>query len=250
MRRFVRSTAARIGREGDLERVGLALHSLRQGKKWRQGQRDDERVKLVAAAVLRDGSNCIDIGANEGKLLEVFTGLAPHGRHIAYEPIPALADDLGARFPDVEIRRAAVSDEAGETSFVVHKSLASRSSMRSVGYSDEETETLTVAVETLDGSLGDYAPDLIKIDVEGAEHLALEGARETLRRHGPIVLFEHQQETASHYGVGPDRIFGLLTGVGYRIFDMEGDGPYTEADFRTAYEEGTRFNFLASPGVT
>jgi hypothetical protein len=135
----------------------------------------------------------------------------------------------------------------GETSFVVHKELASRSSMRSVGYPSELTETLTVRTEDLDSSLPDgYVPHLLKIDVEGAEHLVLRGALRTLAAHHPLVLFEHQKSTAAHYGSGPEEIFALLSGeAGMRIFDMDGSGPYTLEGFQHVYETGARWNFLA-----
>jgi FkbM family methyltransferase len=206
-------------------------------------------VRVVAAATLREDSNCIDVGANEGLLLQCFTELAPRGRHIAYEPVPALADALERRFPAVEVRRAAASDSVGETSFVVHKELASRSSMRPVGYPSDVTETLTVRTEDLDSSLPDgYVPHLLKIDVEGAEHLVLRGALRTLTAHRPLVLFEHQKSTASHYGSGPEEMFDLLTSqAGMRIFDMDGSGPYALDGFCHAYETGVRWNFLATP---
>jgi FkbM family methyltransferase len=215
----------------------------------RRNHRDDELVRVVAAATLREDSNCIDVGANEGLLLSCFADLAPRGRHIAYEPVPELADALERRFPSVEVRRAAASDCVGETSFVVHKELASRSSMRSVGYPSEVTETLTVPTEDLDSSLPDgYVPHLLKIDVEGAEHLVLRGALRTLAAHRPLVLFEHQKSTASHYGSGPEEMFGLLTGeAGMRIFDMDGSGPYTLPRFLRVYDTGSRWNFFAVP---
>jgi FkbM family methyltransferase len=201
----------------------------------------------VAAAALNEDSNCIDVGANEGALLQYFAELAPRGHHIAYEPVPSLADELERRFPGVEVRRAAASDSVGETSFVVHKELASRSSLRSVGYSSEETETLTVHTEDIDSSLPEgYVPHLLKIDVEGAEHLVLRGALGTLKKHRPLVLFEHQRSTASHYGSGPEEMFGLLAEeAGMRIFDMDGGGPYTLEALREAYETVSHWNFLA-----
>jgi len=229
------------------QRMHQRYRLLRGGRTMRRNHRDDEHVRLVAAATLCEDSNCIDVGANEGTLLRHFAELAPRGRHIAYEPVPALADALERRFPDVEVRRAAASDSVGETSFVVHKELASRSSMRSVGYSSEVTETLTVRTEDLDSSLPDgYVPHMLKIDVEGAEHLVLRGALRTVTEHRPLVLFEHQKSTASHYGSGPEEMFDLLSGeAGMRIFDMDGRGPYTLERFSEAYETGSRWNFMA-----
>jgi FkbM family methyltransferase len=248
LRQMVLRAARGLHVDDELSRVYEGYLSLRAGPVARRNARDDELVRLVAASVLREDSNCIDVGANEGALLRYFVELAPRGRHIAYEPVPALADDLERQFPEVEVRRRALSDQAGETSFVVHRELASRSSLRSVGYSSDETEQLTVQVEDLDSSLPEgYVPHLLKVDVEGAEHLVLRGARQTLREHRPLVLFEHQKSTASHYGSGPDELYDLLVDdLGMRIFDMDGSGPYSRERLRGTYESASRWNFFAA----
>ena len=58
--------------------------------------------------------------------------------------------------------------------------------------------TETVPVSTLDELLPRldlHQVDLLKLDIEGAEELALRGARETVRRHQPFILcsYEHHQ---------------------------------------------------------
>jgi hypothetical protein len=64
--------------------------------------------------------------------------------------------------------------------------------------------------------------------------------------HRPLVLFEHQKRTASHYGSGPDELYDLLVDdLGMRIFDMDGAGPYSRESLRETYESGTRWNFMA-----
>ena len=70
-------------------------------------------------------------------------------------------------------------------------------------------------------------PAFVKIDVEGAEEEVLLGALETLRRHRPLVAFEHGLGSADVYGTTPDRIHDLLCGqLGYEIYGLDGDGPY------------------------
>jgi FkbM family methyltransferase len=246
-RRLVLAGARRLGVEPELHRAHEALLAAKAGPAARRNAREDARVRLLAAGVLRADSNCVDVGANEGALLSVFTEVAHRGRHIAYEPVPALAERLERAFPGVDVRRAALSDQRGEAEFVVHRTLASRSSLRPVGYGSDETETIRVPLEDLDSALpSGHAVDLLKIDVEGAEHLVLRGALETLRRDRPLVLFEHQRSTASHYGTGPDEIYDLLVeDVGLRVFDMDGAGPYSRDGLRETYERGRRWNFLA-----
>jgi hypothetical protein len=62
-------------------------------------------------------------------------------------------------------------------------------------------QMIIVRTERLDRSLpAGYVPAVIIIDVEGAEQQVVEGALETIRRHQPIVVFEHGLGAADHYG--------------------------------------------------
>jgi FkbM family methyltransferase len=249
IRRVGRRLAHRIGLEDQAVRGYERLLRALETPMQRQNRRDDERVRLLAAALLSTDSNCIDIGANEGQLLAMFTELAPDGRHIAYEPVPSLARELVRRFPQVDVRPAAVSDGTGESWFVVNRELPSRSSLRPVGNGHSSTERIRVPVESLDSSLpADYVPHLVKVDVEGAELLVLRGARRVLREHKPVIVFEHQRRTASWYGSRPAEVFALLVDeLDMRIFDLDGGGPYSRLDFERAYEAGTHWNFFAVP---
>jgi FkbM family methyltransferase len=250
LRGLARLTARRLGVEEQALSAYEAVLRAMESPTVRRNRRDDELVGLLAAAVLSSDSNCVDVGANEGQLLRMFTRLAPAGRHIAYEPLPSLAAELQRRFPRVDVRPVAVSDRGGRSEFVVDTRLPSRSSLRPIS-SRPDTTTIQVPVERLDDALPDgYVPHLVKIDVEGAEHLVLEGARKIIIRDRPVIVFEHQRSTAGCYGSGPKRMFDLLVGdLEMRIFDLEGTGPYSLADFRLAYERGTPWNFFAVPAL-
>lgn len=244
-----RLLARRLGVEDQAIRGYEGLRRALESPRQRQNRRDDERVRLLAAALLSTDSNCVDIGANEGQLLATFAELAPDGRHIAYEPVPSIAANLARRLPRVDVRVAAISDYTGDSSFVVDRRLPSRSSFRAVTGQGCETERIRVPVHSLDDALpSDYVPHLVKVDVEGAELLVLRGARRTLREHRPVIVFEHQRTTASAYGCGPGDLYALLADeLGMRIFDLDGRGPYTQSDFQQTYDRGTRWNFFAVP---
>ena len=73
----------------------------------------------------------------------------------------------------------------------------------------------------------------------------LEGGLETLRRHRPIVWFEHGAGASEHYGTRPADLYRLLVEeVGMRVFDADGAGPYTERDFEAVFHEPI-WNFVA-----
>ena len=234
--------ARRLGLEPPLRRVQDAVMPAAELR----NRRDDAHLRAVMAALLRPDANVIDVGANAGDVLAEAVRLAPRGRHIAFEPLPDLAARLRERFPGVEVRAAALSNRAGEATFQRRLDADSRSGLLALG---GPSEPLTVPLERLDDVLEEsYVPDLIKIDVEGAELAVLEGALGTLTRHRPVVAFEHGS-AALAYGTTHGMVHELLCGdAGLRIFDMDGGGPYDRAAFEAVADPpGGRWNFLARP---
>ena len=210
---------------------------------------DIRNLELLLGFLLAEDSNCVDIGANQGRFLFAMTKRAPRGRHIAWEPIPHLAADLRERFPEAEIHNAAVGEAPEkETSFVVVKNDLAYSGLRKRDYpGDYETDEIRVRVERLDNELPpDYVPAVIKIDVEGAELGVLRGAVETIRRHRPVIVFEHGPGASEHYGTTPEAIHDLLCGeLGLRIFDMDANGPLSRERLAELFRTGERWNYFA-----
>jgi FkbM family methyltransferase len=213
-----------------------------------RGDRDDEHLRLLLAFTLSPGAHCIDVGAHQGDLLRHMMELAPAGRHLAYEPLPELAAELETRFPDAEIRNAALGDIAGESTFVHVTNHPAYSGFRRRALpADATTREIRVIVERLDDSLPEgFQPDFVKVDVEGAEFQVFQGARETLERFKPMVWFEHGIGAADRYGTRPADVYELLVrDVGLRIFDADGGGPYSRSGFEETFARGGIFNFLA-----
>jgi FkbM family methyltransferase len=214
----------------------------------RREARDEERLRVLLAFVLDEDSNCIDVGAHRGGVLEHIVRLAPRGRHVAFEPLPELCAQLRARFPGVDVRESALSNERGERTFVFVQNHPALSGFRRRDYpSTPVVREISVDVERLDDALpDDYVPALIKIDVEGAEREVLEGATETIARHKPFVVFEHGKGAAPHYGTHPRDLYALLCDrAGLRIFDLDGNGPFDLGQLERIFERGDRWNFVA-----
>jgi hypothetical protein len=76
----------------------------------------------------------------------------------------------------------------------------------------------------------------------------LRGAAETLREHQPVIAFEHSLGSADHYDTTPEAMHDLLAWLGYEIFGLDRDGPYTRERFAEIFAHGERVNFLALPG--
>jgi FkbM family methyltransferase len=237
----VRQRVLKVARDLRLEPQLRAVQAALEPRAQRRNRRDDDHLKLLLALSLAADDCCIDVGANVGEILGAMVAAAPHGRHIAFEPLPELAADLRERFPDVDVREAALAHEPGQRTFRRVVDAHARSGFHEDGYADGQTQELTVDVQALDASLpAGFAPAVVKIDVEGAEVEVIEGGMKLLCEHRPAVALEHG---------GPPhasrRIFGLLAGeAGLRAFDMDGAGPLDEAAFVARVAAGSHWNFV------
>ncbi|MFI4977183.1 MAG: FkbM family methyltransferase [Solirubrobacterales bacterium] len=213
----------------------------------RQALHEEIAISAVLASTLRSDATYVDVGANRGQVLGEAVRVAPTGRHVAFEPILSLAAQVARSFPQVDCRQMALGAHAGTEEFCHFRTLDGWSGLRrSPEISDErgDPEYITVQVSTLDAEIGELRPGVIKIDVEGAERDVLEGARSVLSESRPVVIFEHVASAAALYGAPPAACWDLLVELGYRVFSVTGDGPFT----RSAFAENTLIvNWLAIP---
>jgi FkbM family methyltransferase len=217
----------------------------------KRSRSDDDNLKLLLAFGLRRDSNCLDVGANEGLFLRDFRRLAPSGHHIAYEPIPHLATDLAREYPEMDIRQRALADQEGERTFVHvldpkmegYSGFTDNWVLRDV-LREVPTEPITVATERLDDHLPDnWLPQFVKIDVEGAEHLVIEGARRTFSLAKPTIAFEHGWNQYEDRDRSESVHQLICEDLGLRLFDMDGNGPLGLSEFIDGLR--TRWNWVA-----
>jgi FkbM family methyltransferase len=213
----------------------------------RQAQREAVGIGAALATALGGESTYVDVGSNRGQVLREAVRVAPRGRHIAFEPIPALAGEIAREFPSVDCRRKALGNGAGTAEFCHFTQLDGWSGLRrNPEISDERGRPrfITVEVSTLDIELAGVTPTVIKIDVEGAELAVLQGGRAVLSDARPVLIFEHVPQTAAPYGDAPGAVWDLLEELRYEVFAVTGDGPFTRASF---LQSASVVNWLARP---
>lgn len=171
----------------------------------------DQRSELKALiSTLRPDDIAVDVGANKGSYIWSLSHAVPDGHVVAFEPQPLLSEYLRLACPAAGLRNVIIVG-AGASSKSGHLTLAIPGrGESSPGASFEEAvrqrETCrTVRVPT--HALDDYFASekrrigAIKIDVEGHELAVLEGAREILARHAPMVVFECEARHMTHGSV-------------------------------------------------
>ena len=86
-------------------------------------------------------------------------------------------------------------------------------------------EKIKIQTTTLDAYIKRHAikkVDLIKVDVEGAEKMVLEGAVDTIRAFHPVIIFEANPVNLKAYSLLPDDIYDFFDGtLNYNIYSLD-----------------------------
>lgn len=209
-----------------------------RGKRWIAGSAihrcwlgfyEYDKQKMISRE-LRRNAVFYDIGANVGFYSLLASQFVDGGKVFAFEPLPQNLAYLEKHIAlnhvqNVEILALAVSNTNGRSFFAVERT-------RSMGCLASDGDIgIEVATATLDSLVEQgriLPPNCIKMDVEGAEFLALQGARETFRRYRPVLfLATHGQEVYRQCRY-------LLESWGYAWRDLGFIGDFGEvvAEFR------------------
>lgn len=195
---------------------------------------------------LPDAGVFVDVGANAG----YFTCLGRQlGKQVvAVEPaarnLDLLFRNLRANgWNDVEVFPVGLAQQPGLGTLYGDGTSASLVT-RWAGLS--EVWQRTIPLTTLDVILGGRFPDerlVIKIDVEGAEHAVLAGARQTLaRRPAPVWLVEVCFSENFPDGINPHfrEVFDLFHDAGYSAASLEAGRPVSRQDVDRWIADGRR----------
>jgi len=181
-------------------------------------------VQDLLLSLLEPGMTFMDIGSNWGYYaLLASKVVGAGGMAVAFEPDPDNIDCIRRNMSlnpglDVTVEGVAVADIEGEATFHVGADSGKGSLLQ---HSSGDGRSFTVPTVTLDGYLdahGIERVDVLKMDIEGGEVLALEGMADGLEagRYGHIVLEWHVQSQAA-LGERAARALDLLRSSGYEV---------------------------------
>lgn len=178
-------------------------------------------------ARLKPGHCFVDVGANIGFYsvsAAYYLRQTPTAMVFAFEPNPRAVNYLENNIAlnelkNVQINRQAVGNQNGRISMYMSPATITIGSLRQVASS--LTDIVEVSVITLDDYFDEQPVQrvgLIKLDIEGGEFPALQGARATLERDHPVIIYEEYEGFCKSFGYVPRDIRIYLQELGYRLF--------------------------------
>jgi len=179
--------------------------------------------------IMRDRDVFFDIGANAGMVtLETRAVLGESIFICAFEPQSSLVESLRRsiavnHYDNIEVFECLLSnyDGIGElylTSHAIHASMQARERKF------EKISRQVCKIDTLVGAGRCPPPHIVKVDTEGAEMQIFEGMAETIKRCGPSVVFE-ADENLERFGYKANDLLDFLSSLhDYQFYSILPDG--------------------------
>jgi len=194
--------------------------------------------------VLKPGDVLFDVGANIGFFSILGANLVgASGSVYAFDPVPHHVDAIHHNLAlndihNVTLIEKAVADQAGSARLLVPpESTGARLDSGAPAPGELLLDVEIVALDDLVESGAVRPPDVVKIDVEGAEIEVLQGMARTLARYRPIVLCEMHARNREYAA--------LIATMGYEVHTLDG-GDVESAPAFAVYTEARPSGVLAS----
>lgn len=218
------------------------------GEAWYDCDWPLHEVTELRGRGLGPGAVVFDLGAHQGVIAVVLArAVGPHGRVVAVEPehhnVRVARRNLELNdVSNVAVVQAAVADRAGTVKF------EEAFGGRIVDGGDGTVDVRAITIDELAAEHGQ--PDVVFIDVEGAEAAALAGARRTLERARAtwyVEVHDVRPDAAARFG-GTDAVLKAFPPDGYELlYSVENDHrTLTFGPLEDPPPEG-RFFLIAAP---
>jgi len=181
--------------------------------------------KYIFLSLVRPGYIVVDGGANIGDYTQIFSRIVgASGQVLSFEPVPPTLEKLKSniqnwRLLNVKTFSCALSNKNEQATIQLPGGVSGYASLSShtETWGDSPVETFNVETCRLD----DFAQfsfdrlDFMKLDLEGAEPLAVEGASSILSRFLPSLHVEFSPLFMKDFDYGIEEFLDKLSDIGY-----------------------------------
>jgi FkbM family methyltransferase len=193
----------------------------------------EHRDSSYLSSLIRETDVCFDVGSNLGFYTLLMASRAHRGEVHAFDPIKLNCDLLNCSvalngFGNITVNNFALGSAPGEAMFSVSTDGA-YSSLLPTGRMPE-SQKIKVRIDTLSEYVNrtpQQRIDVMKMDVEGAEELVLDGGATIFQRadiRPRVVMLELYEETMVPYGTTIRSMVEKMAGFGYTPYYVEKAG--------------------------
>jgi len=219
---------------GRFENLQMYINMKTEKDYW-LGTYEAELQEMIYSLV-KEGWVAYDVGANIGYFsLLLANSVGSSGKVFAFEAMPENIGRLNSNLKlnmsgsRVNVFPGAVLNKSKVVQFLIGPSGAMGKVEGSIGRVDLHEKSIEVTGISLDDFVyrdGNPPPDVIKMDIEGGEVLAIEGMTNLLEEMPPLIFIEiHGKDAAK-------KVWEKLTAFDYAISEMKPDLPIV-----TSWEE-------------
>ena len=197
--------------------------------RYARGRIHEKVVTEILVEALQSAKCFVDVGAHIGWYTCIASKHMPYGSVYGFE-----MDDLSFALlkkniainncTNVEVYNVAVSESPGMVSYKRDTKRPNPGFYLQANTKDENSAGfVSVNSMILDEFLKSkgIVPDVIKVDVEGAEMNVLMGMRQTLRSYKPILFLEIHPSNLHYFSTSTSAILSLLIENDYKVFEIE-----------------------------
>lgn len=186
----------------------------------------EETISHCIHRFVKDGTQCFDIGTNIGMwTLLMSENCGSTGHVYSFEPIPSTLKNLRenielSKKTNITVLPTALGDKKGTLKMYVPPD-PGRASLARETSGDSVEEVSINKLDDIWQELGFPKISFVKMDVEGAEPLVLEGGSHFFQQCRPVVTSEINATKLSNIGKKPEDIFKFFRNWDYEAFILE-----------------------------
>jgi FkbM family methyltransferase len=205
-------------------------------KYWVRQYRKDPYIDKKNILAETEPGVIFDIGAHQGDTTAAYVKHFPESLVYSFEPAPDSYSKLKVRFSDnqmVKFFQMAISDKSCVMDFYSNADSATNSLLPVAGEAEKWADLpeaillkdiIKVKVTSIDEFCVNEGIDrimILKMDLQGGELLALEGAKKMLTNKAIGLVYSELLFVPLYIGQAEYyQVCGLLAKFGYRLFDM------------------------------
>jgi FkbM family methyltransferase len=195
---------------------------------------EDESYRIIANLIGFSNPVIIDGGAHLGGAAEAFAVLLPDATIHCFEPDPTLGRQIAAKFagnPRVHVVQVALGNTPGKTKFNINASRPTNSLLLASDVLEPGLKVLCQFVDQIEvdvTTIDDYCRsqglprlDILKLDLQGFDLFALQGAENTLKQVKVVLVEILFAEIYQGCGRFPD-ILDLMEKAGFVLYTLCG----------------------------